>query len=168
MANDIPSENLTLRVAGLGHSITIEVPGDSSVGTLKSLIEEKTNLPSEYQKLLARGSKLEDDALSLSEAGIKDRTKIMLMHSAVYASEKDGFEQLSKVEVEITELAAKKDSLASVAFSELVTRICCKLDEIPTNGSANLRSRRKALLQRAQALDTTSTAADQTDDQIDS
>ena len=136
----------------------------SVAGIFKKLcLEENTKLPPEYQKLLARGSKLEDDGMSLAEAGIKDRTKIMLMHSAAYVAEKEGFEQLSKVELEITELAAKRDSLASVALGELVTRICCKLDEIQTKGSANLKARRKTLLQRAEALDPTSTTAEEAD-----
>lgn len=153
MAEDSGDEILTLRIAGLGHSIALEVPSESTVGELKVTIESNTKLPVEYQKLLARGSKLEDNDVVLSQAGIKNRTKIMLMHSAVYAAEKEGFELLSRVEEEIDELAAKKDSLTKTVIREFVTRICCKLDEIQIQGSTNLRARRKMLLQRAEALD---------------
>ncbi len=144
---------ITLRVAGLGHTLTLDVEGSATVGELKRRVHQYTHLPVEYQRLLARGSKLEDNDCTLDDAGIKDRTKIMLMHSELYVKEKEGFESLSKLSEEIDELAAKKDSESPRALQELVTKICCRLDQVDVKGSENLRAKRKALLTRAESLD---------------
>ena len=173
MSDGVPNSGLTLRVSGLGYSITFEqLPPDSTtVNDLKQKIFQQTNLPVEYQRLLARGHKLDDvdGNMSLGQAGIKDRTKIMLMHNELYAKEKDIYDQLSKVEKEIDDLEAanqKDDGLAHPVVSEMVTRICCKLDAIQTDGSTNLRSRRKMLLRRAEALDHNSTVPSSMDNQL--
>ena len=144
---------ITLRVTGLGHNLTLEVESSSTVGDLKAYIQQHTNLPSEYQRLLARGSKLEDDDCTLADASIKDRTKIMLMHSALYVQEKDGFESLSKLSKEIEELAASKASKSPAEIREDVTNLCCRLDQVDVKGSENLRAKRKALLAAAESLD---------------
>lgn len=145
---------ITLRVTGLGHTLTIEVePSTTTIGELKHCIENDTHLPLEYQRLLARGSKLDDDATTLQDAGIKDRTKIMLLHSELYAKEKEGFEALLKISMEIDELATKQAAGSLEEIRELVTRICCRLDDIDVKGSENLRAKRKALLTRAELLD---------------
>ena len=144
---------VTLRVAGLGHTLTLEVEPSSPVGELKQRIRDETGLPVEYQRLVARGSKLEDNEATLDETGIKDRTKVMLMHSATYAQEKEGFEALSKLANEIDELKKMKESSSPEVFREMVTRLCCRLDGVDTKGSDNLRTKRKELLLKAQALD---------------
>ena len=145
-----------LRVSGLGHSLTLEIPSNSSIRELKQRIEVEPRVPIEYQRLLARGSDLEDEEISLEGAKVKNRTKIMLLHNVLYSREKSGFEALSKIGSEIEELATRKDELSPIALSELVTRICCKLDEVETKGSPTLRARRKELLRNAEALDGTS------------
>jgi large subunit ribosomal protein L40e len=152
---------ITLRVTGLGHTLTLEVESSLTVGELKQRIEDDTELPVDYQRLLARGSKLEDNESTLASEGIKDRTKIMLMHSALYAQEKEGFEALSKLSKEIDDLAAKKDSSSPIFVREEVTRICCRLDEVDTKGSSNLRATRKKLLAKAEALDETHHSRDE-------
>ena len=146
-----------LRIAGLGHSLPLEVDADTTtVGALKEIIETNTGLPPCYQRLLARGTKLdsaESESLSLKDAGVKDRTKIMLLHSAVYAQEKQGFEALAAIASEVDDLANKASTMDPKLMAELVTRLCCRLDEVDTAGSANLRARRKALLHRAEKLE---------------
>jgi Ubiquitin family/BAG domain len=149
-----PSKPMTtMRVSGLGHSLTFGLISSATVRELKQRIEQETRLPAEYQSLLARGSKLDNDDLSLAEAGIQDRTKIMLMHNNLYTQEKEGFEALTRLEEEITALASKKDTSTPVLIRELVTKICCRLDEVEILGSSTLRARRKDLLKRAESLD---------------
>jgi hypothetical protein len=143
----------TLRVSGLGHSLTFGLISSATVGDLKRRIEQETRVPIEYQSLLARGSNLENGEISLSEAGIQDRPKIMLMHNDLYAQEKEGFEALARLEEEITHLALKKETSKPIIVRESVTKICCKLDEVEVTGSETLRARRKALLARAESLD---------------
>jgi hypothetical protein len=150
-----PSKMITLRVTGLGHTLTLEVESSLTVGEMKQRIEDDTEIPVEYQRLLARGSKLDNNDSTLASEGIKDRTKIMLIHSALYAQEKEGFEALSKLSKEIDDLAAEKDSSSPISIHELVTIICCRLDDVDTKGSSNLRSKRKNLLAKAEALDET-------------
>jgi len=156
-----------LKITGLGYSLSLELDPDSTtVANLKAAIEEQTGLPPVYQRLLARSTKLDDAAaseLSLSEAGLKDRTKIMLLHSAIFAQEKEGFAALQSISKEMQDLSdrVKKQSgedLPQPAFepeavSEFVTRLCCRLDEIDTAGSENLRAQRKALLKRAEQIE---------------
>lgn len=144
---------ITLRVTGLGHTLTLEIESSTTVGDLKDCIQQHTHLPSEYQRILARGSKLEDNDCTLEDASIKDRTKIMLMHSALYIQEKEAFESLSKLSKEIDELAEKKASKSPDEIREDVTNICCRLDQVDVKGSENLRAKRKALLAAAESLD---------------
>eukprot|EP00980_Cylindrotheca_fusiformis_P029152 scaffold22740_cov139-Cylindrotheca_fusiformis.AAC.6 len=146
----------TIKVAGLGHSLTLETDGSTTtttIGDLKREIERLTNIPAMYQHLLARGKKLDMDQLTLEEAGIEDRTKIMLLHNAAYASEKGGYDVLARLQREIADLEAKKEETPSHVTSELVTRICCKLDAVDIQGSENLRALRKQLLRRAEGID---------------
>lgn len=147
---------LTLRVTGLGHTLTLEHPSTSSIESLQQEIERQTQIPVVYQRLLARGHKLDasPQTRSLNDAGIQDRTKIMLLHNALYAQEKQGFEALEALAKEIGDLEDKKKQEISMAeISEFATRICCKLDLVDTQGSDNLRARRKELIRRAEILD---------------
>mmetsp|Transcript_36953 Transcript_36953/g.89774 ORF Transcript_36953/g.89774 Transcript_36953/m.89774 type:complete len:158 (+) Transcript_36953:152-625(+) len=146
----------TLKVSGLGHSITLDMEGTSTIAALQEEIAKETQIPAIYQRLLARGKKFDISNLTLVEAGIEHRTKIMLMHNALYAQEKEGFEVLSKLSQEIDNLHSKRASTPTNMLSELITRICCKLDEVDVKGSENLRAQRKALLQKAESMDANS------------
>ncbi|CAJ1933886.1 unnamed protein product [Cylindrotheca closterium] len=150
------SNTRTLKVTGLGHSISFDMEDTSTVADLQTEISKKTKIPAIYQRLLARGKKFDISNLTLAEAGIEHRTKIILMHSAMYAQEKEGFEVLSKLSEEIDDLHAKKDSTPTNEMSEFITRICCKLDEVDVKGSENLRAQRKELIRKAESMDTNS------------
>jgi BAG domain/Ubiquitin family len=151
---------LTLRIAGLGHSLTMRENASSTVSGLQSRIQEVTGIPSCYQRLVARGLKLEDGQATLEELGLKDRTKILLLHSPEYAQEKDGYEMLVALSHEIDALEKQSQSMEHIMISEMVTRICCKLDAIDTAGSMNLRNLRKDLIRRAEELEQTQTGQD--------
>ena len=150
-----PEQHMTLRVAGVGHSLTLELDQSATVGDLKLMIEQKTRLPCAYQRLVTRGKSLDDPDATLIDKGIENRTKLMLLHSALFAQDKSVFEQLDKIENEIFELEAKaeKESVDPIGIKELVTQICCRLDEVDVKGSDNLRQKRKNALKRAEALD---------------
>ena len=56
-------------------------------------------------------------------------------------------------EIDVLSSRCNSEPLSKEVISELVTRICCKLDEVDTRGSDNLRSKRKELLKKAEAID---------------
>jgi hypothetical protein len=147
------SKRRTLKVSGLGHSITLETEPSDTIGDLKQEIESQTSIPAIYQRLLARGKKLEDDTLLLEEAGLEHRTKVMLLHNPSYVQEKEGYETLSRLAKDIDDLESKKDETPNKLMSEFVTRICCKLDAVEIKGSEDLRAFRKTLLRKAQGID---------------
>jgi hypothetical protein len=156
-ASDSSSNTVALRVTGLGHTLTLEPHlGSSTVADLKREIEARTGILAAHQRLLARGHKLEDgDAVTLEQAGLKGRTKIMLLHNELYGKEKEGYEELAAIAKEIDDLASKKKDkkVSQKVVSELVTRICCKLDQVDTKDSDTLRAYRKDLLRKAESVD---------------
>jgi hypothetical protein len=158
--NNIKIEKpLTLRVSGLGHTLTFDVPASASVLDVKAHIETLTSLPCPYQRLLSRGKKLDQDNATLSSCGILDRTKLMLLHNELYTNDKEGIAALLAIEQEVTQLSEAQrrgystDKDDGVALHEAVTRICCKLDAVEIHGSEYLRSMRKKILAKAEALE---------------
>ena len=152
-----PTPMSVLKISGLGHSIVLELPADTTtVGELKDNIFEETGLPPPYQRLISRAAKLEDDSHTLKKAGLSDRTKLMLLHSPLYAQEKDVYEKLMAISKEIDDLKASvhdDNTMEQKFVSEMVTRLCCKLDGVETAGSDNLRSVRKKLLRKAEGIE---------------
>jgi hypothetical protein len=150
---------LTLRISGLGHTLTFDVPASASVGDVKAHIEALTSLPCPYQRLLSRGKKIDQDSATLSSFGILDRTKLMLLHNELYINDKEGVAALLAIEREVTELAKAQlhgdstDKDDGITLHEAVTRICCKLDAVEIHGSEHLRSMRKKILVQAEALE---------------
>ena len=117
------SSTIRLRVAGLGHYCEIDISPTATLSQLKSAIEEQTDLPTPYQRLIAKRKKMDDDSLILGESttvasssnsnsnssssnnnnqvvekigiGLTDQTKILLLHSSLYQRDKDGLAQLT-------------------------------------------------------------------------
>jgi hypothetical protein len=154
------TDNLTLRVAGLGHILTLDMEKSSTVGALKEQVERETDLPAGYQRLVASGKKLEDDSVTLASLGIEHRTKLMLLHNKLYAADAAGVTAINALNKEMNELVLAKeadsDSTSPALVHELATRIICKLDAIDTNGSDKLRTMRKKAIAKAEALDVSS------------
>ncbi|WCJ28015.1 BAG family molecular chaperone regulator 4 [Euphorbia peplus] len=65
----------------------ISVPADSSFGYMKQVIEQKTGMDPRRQRILFRGKEKEDSEL-LRETGVKDKSKIMVLESAVSKDKK--------------------------------------------------------------------------------
>jgi hypothetical protein len=68
---------------------------------------------------------------------------------------------LSELDKEINELQCQMASLEKRVVSELVTRICCKLDGIDVQGSDELRNRRKLLIRKTESIEVAKDAAQQ-------
>lgn len=146
-------EKLTIRVVGLGHDVTFDVPPSATVGDLKGEVENRTSLLPAYQRLISRGKNLEDDAATLETVGIEHRTRLMLLHSERFAADREGVSRIAALEGEIDELESRSASLSEAEIHELVTQICCKLDGVDTRGSESLRAMRKRAIKRAEDLD---------------
>ena len=149
-------ETWTFRVTGLGHKLTLLLSPSQTTADLQDHIAEATGVPALYQRILTpRGCPNQDEwpesGSSLRDAGLSDRTKLTVLHGPLYARDKDGLEALTKIAAEMEELESK--NLEKTVLSEMVTRICIRLDAIETNGSEPLRSKRKELLQKAEKLD---------------
>ena len=151
----------TLRVAGLGHKLDLQISSAASLASLQAELEAQTHIPAGYQRLISHGKNVTKDVdsktKSLSELGIQDRTKFMLMHNEHYAADKEGCEQIGKLQSELDALQAKYQAgdMNQVALHELTTQLCCKLDGIDIHGSQTLRAMRKKVLLQAEALDQT-------------
>ena len=166
-------EKVTLRITGLGHKVTLkDLPASTTtVSDLRTKVYDATGLPPRFQKLIGpqklninyydENDEQYDSTLktkTLSELGIKDRTKLMLLHSPIYQSERDTYEKLTEVEKDIHELETRIRDRASETtkpgfVSEMATRFCCRLDAIDVAGSKELRAQRKELIQRAEGLE---------------
>lgn len=157
--NNKTEKPLTLRVSGLGHTLTFDVPAFASVGDVKAHIEALTSIPCPYQRLLSRGKKLDLDSATLTSCGILDRTKLMLLPNELYTKDKEGIAAFLAIEQEVTQLAEAQrngdsvDTDDGVTIDEAVTRICVKLDAVEIHGSEHLRSVRKKILAKAEALE---------------
>ena len=177
-----PPKLLTIRVTGLGHKVTLkDLPSVSTtVADLRTKVFEATGLPPRFQKFIGpqkliicnsgdgnstinSNNEIENQK-SMADLGIKDRTRLMLLHSPLYQTEKDTYEQLKAIQDEIKTLEAsiqekKPEVLQKQGYvSEMVTRICCRLDAIETAGSKDLRAHRKELIQTAEGLESSMAA----------
>mmetsp|Transcript_28488 Transcript_28488/g.65164 ORF Transcript_28488/g.65164 Transcript_28488/m.65164 type:complete len:155 (-) Transcript_28488:509-973(-) len=121
----IMESEITIRVAGLGHNLTLKIPSTMTVRDLKTEVERSSSLPSGYQRLIARGKKLDgsDDA-TLGSLGIKNRTSIMLLHNESYANDREGVDAITKLLEEIDVLEARSSSIPPTAVREMVTQVC--------------------------------------------
>ena len=137
-----------LKLTGCGQSLELEVENGETVGRLLDKCAEEMGggVTRRHVKLVARGKNLDESSaqLSLEAAGIRDRTKMMIMHTANYHAEKAGVQKLA-------ELSARADAVAdpaSAAGQEMLTQLLCEVDGVDAGGSEWLRAQRKALVKR--------------------
>lgn len=147
------TNNLALRVTGLGHNLTFNIPCTATVGDVKAEIERLTALPAAYQLLIAHRQLLEDNEATLSSIEIGKNGRFMLLHNKLYAADVEGITTINALTKEMDDLTAAASESPNVMIHELVTQICCKLDNIDTHGSEPLRAMRKQALEKAQAID---------------
>ena len=137
-----------LKLTGCGQSLELEVENGETVGRLldKCAEEMGNGVTRRHVKLVARGKNLDESSaqLSLEAAGIRDRTKMMIMHTQHFHAEKAGLQKLA-------ELSARADAVAdpaSAAGQEMLTQLLCEVDGVDAGGSEWLRAQRKALVKR--------------------
>uniref|UniRef100_A0A7S2H4E9 Ubiquitin-like domain-containing protein n=1 Tax=Helicotheca tamesis TaxID=374047 RepID=A0A7S2H4E9_9STRA len=151
-------DNLTLKVVGLGHTVSIDISPSATVRDLQKEVESQTSLPAAYQRLIFRGKKLDDDSRVLGQdndgLGIEHRTRLMLLHNEFFAADKKGIDAINAQLSGIDDLEKKikEGSLQHKVVDELITRICCNLDAVDTNGSERLRAMRKDAIRKAESL----------------
>ncbi|MFQ6623329.1 hypothetical protein Gotur_001686 [Gossypium turneri] len=83
------------------------VPSHSTVGELKKQIAEQTGLEPEKQRVLFRGKEKEDD-VHLTSAGMKDKSKILVLENPTSKVKK--VEEMANIEEKVEESIARKES----------------------------------------------------------
>ena len=166
------SDNIIhLRVAGLGHYCEIDISPTATLSQLKSEVEKQTDLPNPYQRLVAKRKKMDDDTMVLGPTiimsnddkqpgssiekigiGLEGQTKILLLHSPLYAKDKEGLEKLTTYLQEINKIDTKfhNKEIDNKTVQELIIQVCCKIDSVETNGSEELRKIRKRTVRKAE------------------
>ncbi|KAK5841408.1 BAG family molecular chaperone regulator 4 [Gossypium arboreum] len=82
-------------------------PSHSTVGELKKQIAEKTGLEPDKQRVLFRGKEKEDN-VHLSSAGMKDKSKILVLENPTSKVKK--VEEMANIEEKVEESIARKES----------------------------------------------------------
>jgi hypothetical protein len=148
------TNRLTIQVSGLAHKLTLEFPETTTIDQMKQEIELRTSLPAEYQRLICRGKKLDDNNATLQSLDIRNRTSIMLLHNEFYAADKQALDEIMELSRELDQICASTN-MNKEMIREKVTVICCKLDGLDTHGSEPLRAMRKQVLEKAELVDPT-------------
>lgn len=137
----------------------LSVSEQDTIGGIKAAVYQASGLHPSYQRLLMRGKAFDDDSLSVLEAGINDRTRLMLMHSAAYSNDAAAAEAIGKISQEIDALQRSVESqlLAPAARDEMATQLCCRLDAVTVGESETLRELRRTQLRRCEQWSTDGT-----------
>mmetsp|Transcript_24431 Transcript_24431/g.49585 ORF Transcript_24431/g.49585 Transcript_24431/m.49585 type:complete len:155 (+) Transcript_24431:22-486(+) len=145
---------LRLKVSGAGHNIELTVAESETIGGVKTAVQSATGLHPSYQRLLIRGKAFDDDSISLSTAGIGDRTKLMLMHSQDYARDSAAAEAIATIAKELDSIGqgGTRGSLSPAVLEEMATQLSCRLDAIDVGESKILRELRRTQLRRCEQL----------------
>jgi hypothetical protein len=158
---------ILLRIAGLGHHVELEFSPTATLADLKHEVQKRTGVPASYQRFVAKQKKMEDDSLILGPSiidessneektgiGLETRTKILLLHSPLYAQDKGGIDALTNLNMEIDKVdeGRRNRDMEDKVVQELIIQICCKIDVVETNGSDALRKMRKQTIQRAEKV----------------
>lgn len=151
-----PGAQVRLRVSGLGQAVEIAATSSTSVGEVRSRAAEDTGIPAAYLLLIHGGKKMTDDAATLADLGVGDRTRLMLMRTPAYAADRAGIDEVRSVMAELAGLDGDGNGASAPPdprfVDEAVTRACIRLDGIDTGGSDPLRQTRRAALRRAEDL----------------
>jgi len=128
---------MLIKITGCGFSEEMELGGDSSVEGIVSYVAQVLKVGPQHIKLLFRG-KLLCGSMSLSEFGIKDRTRLLVMHTAIYHREKEALDKLTDLRRQ-----AEQIDQSTPNAEELYTQLLCKLDAVDVSSSDWLRAQRK-------------------------
>ncbi|MBA0793657.1 hypothetical protein Gohar_018046 [Gossypium harknessii] len=101
--NNLHHNHETAATSSAGPMIKIDV----AYGELKKQIAEQTGLEPEKQRVLFRGKEKEDD-VHLSSAGMKDKSKILVLENPTSKVKK--VEEMANIEEKVEESIARKES----------------------------------------------------------
>ncbi|KAG8504251.1 hypothetical protein CXB51_002557 [Gossypium anomalum] len=116
--NNLHHNHETAATSSAGPMIKIDVaygsaqhqlfaPSHSTVGELKKQIAEKTGLEPDKQRVLFRGKEKEDN-VHLSSAGMKDKSKILVLENPTSKVKK--VEEMANIEEKVEESIARKET----------------------------------------------------------
>jgi hypothetical protein len=110
-----PSSSISLKVAHGLFLHDVIVPVQASFGDVKSLLVQETGLEPQEQRLLFRGKEKEDAEL-LSNAGVKDKSKLLLVEDSAARErrihEQQEQEQITRACQAISVIQANVDKLS--------------------------------------------------------
>ncbi|KAK4582350.1 hypothetical protein RGQ29_025510 [Quercus rubra] len=158
---------------GPAHHV-LHVPAHSTFGDIKNAVVQKTGLEAKDQRLLFRGKEKEDEE-HLHIAGVKDRSKILLLENP--ASKERKLEEIRKnneiskaceavagVRAEVDKLSERVAALEGavnggtkveekefVVLTELLMRQLLKLDGIEAEGEAKMQRKAEELYRPIQS-----------------
>mmetsp|Transcript_20833 Transcript_20833/g.51665 ORF Transcript_20833/g.51665 Transcript_20833/m.51665 type:complete len:168 (-) Transcript_20833:120-623(-) len=107
---------ISLRITGLGNKFDLnDLPAEkTTVADLRLKVAERTGVPPRFQKFLGPqklnityNEECDLAEKSLADLRIQDRTRLLLLHAPNYQMEKEGYQQLLKVQDEINILEKK-------------------------------------------------------------
>lgn len=104
-----PMMNVTVVHGFAKIPLTLENLEESTVEDLIALLEEKSGVPKESQKIIFKGRTLSDRSQSLDTVGLKSGAKLMLIGKKFCPEEEAAFRQLDDLKTQCQTLASKLD-----------------------------------------------------------
>lgn len=126
-----------LRVAGCGQTFDFEFESSSSVGAVLDKASAAMGLTRDHIKCLYRGKQIGNgnEIMSLESAGVRDRTKLILMYTKKYHDE-------AKVIAQLQEFSSQVDGLDSSnkGYQEYLTQRVPAPSNFRPRGNSTLRA----------------------------
>mmetsp|Transcript_548 Transcript_548/g.1456 ORF Transcript_548/g.1456 Transcript_548/m.1456 type:complete len:144 (+) Transcript_548:26-457(+) len=133
-----------LKVVGCGASLELDFAPSTAVEDVVAHVARHLDVGPQHLKLVFRGKVVGGG--TLDSAGVRDRTKLMCLHTELYHREKDALAAMA----DVRRRAAAVDG-SSAAAEELRTQLLCGLDAVDVSTSDWLRAERKALIAQIMA-----------------
>ncbi|XP_784685.2 BAG family molecular chaperone regulator 1 isoform X1 [Strongylocentrotus purpuratus] len=90
----------------------VSLPGAATVGDLSLKLEELTAVPVGGQKIINRGKTLMNHDLNVTEAGIRNGSKLMLIGKKFNPEEDENYKQIVEAKKKIDSLAKKQSGIS--------------------------------------------------------
>mmetsp|Transcript_278 Transcript_278/g.1084 ORF Transcript_278/g.1084 Transcript_278/m.1084 type:complete len:178 (-) Transcript_278:56-589(-) len=153
---------LRLKVAGLGQSFEWDVEASTTVAALRARCATALGVGPEHVKLVVRGKTFTDAEVALADAGLADRTRVMLLHTPAYHADSAAIEALRDLRHGVDELLLGASASDAAAREERLTQILCKLDAV--DGGPWVRAERRAAIRRIEDLSRPHSSSTRDDD----
>ncbi|XP_019852243.1 PREDICTED: BAG family molecular chaperone regulator 1-like isoform X2 [Amphimedon queenslandica] len=123
--------------------ILLEDPDSTSIGDLKAIIHEKFGVPIEAQKLIFKGKTLRKEDELVSEAGIKNNSKIMLLGRKTDPAQDECLKKLDNIS-ESTNTIERKIKKVEQELEGI--------EKVPSATETLVRGKRRTLVVHIQSL----------------